>query len=429
MKFHVGKNKIASLYYIFSSVITKVIMFLITPLITRAVTPSEFGVYVIYTGYLSIVSVFSTLEMSGAGIYKELSGRKNENDFIFSLLVCQAALSLSLSFIYLLLQKQINAYTSLSTPLSLLLILQVFFNSVEGLHLAKARYLLEYRKCAFINLGTGVFGAALSLFLVLKLSLSGEGRIYAHILTSLIFVLPVIASVLSHKPKFDRTVFVYIKKTLLPLLPHYLSLSVIAQSGRIVISKTLGEAAVGSYGAAGTLSLAVSLVTTGLSNALFPWINRSFCPENATRVVSTLKKCTLLISGFTAVFLLFVPFLYRALYPSEYLSALWCVYPLALGQVFAFLSGIYSQLLYRFDRAGTVSLVSLSGAVLCVFLSFFLVRTFSVFGVGIAFLIAEAATVLLKALLLMRDGFKSLSVSALPIAYSLLFFSPQILLK
>ena len=139
MKFHVGKNKIASLYYIFSSVITKVIMFLITPLITHAVTPSEFGVYVIYTGYLSIVSVFSTLEMSGAGIYKELSGRKNENDFIFSLLVCQAALSLSLSFIYLLLQKQINAYTSLSTPLSLLLILQVFFNSVEPLSMEFSR--------------------------------------------------------------------------------------------------------------------------------------------------------------------------------------------------------------------------------------------------------------------------------------------------
>ncbi len=422
MKFRIGKNKIASFYYIASSLFTKALIFIITPIITRLIPPDEFGVYVVFTGYLSIASVITTLEMSGAGIYNELSKSKSKDSFIFSLLACQALFSLLSALIYLLFKDVLNSLTGMSTDITLLLILQVFLNSAEGLYLAKARYLARYRRVAFINVGSGALSAALSVFLISSLGFSGEGRIYAHILASLVFTLPIIAFITRGGGKFDKSALVYIKSTLLPLLPHYLALSAIAQSGRIIISRTLGEAEAGAYGAACALVSAISLVSVGILNALLPFINRIYSAENATRVMGTVKKCTLAVSCAVIVFLFAAGAVFNALYPSEYGGGLAALYPLAFSQIFVFISQIYSQLLYKSERAGRVSVISVSGALLCVFLSFAFVLRFGIFGVASVNLLAQGAVCALKGLALWREKISARSLALLPSALSVLFF-------
>ena len=419
----IGKNKSAALYYLFSSAFVKGVLFIITPLLSRALQREEFGLYALYTGYLSIFSVLFSLEMSGFGIYRELSLRKNRGDFLFSLFILQLCLSLALLFVYLLFKGVIDSYTGLSTKVTFALILQIFLNSAEGLYLAKCRYELKYRRCAAVSIFTGVFGAVLGLFLILFGGLSYEGRVLGDVIVSLIAVLPISISLLSGA-KFDKSVLKYALFTLLPLLPHYLSKSVSAQSGKIVISRLIGEGALGAYGAALSLSLSLGVLTLALSNAVYPYINRNFTEESFTRVGGILKKTLLLLLPITVLFLLFAPSLFKILYPFEYYVGISALYPLILSQPISFISGVYNQLIFRVRGVTAVSRISIFGAFLSVFLGYILAPRLGIFGVGLSVLITESVLSLLKAAFFMkRGGFLALA-APFCLLISFCFFVP-----
>jgi O-antigen/teichoic acid export membrane protein len=360
--------------------------------------------------------------MSGGGIYKELSSAKDANDFIFSLFICQSALSLLFCFLYLAFSNQINLYTGLSTHLSLLLILQIFFNSIESLYLSLCRYFSRYKTVFFINTGLSLTTALLSLFFIRTLSLYERGRIYAPLIASLIFIFPVIAIYFSQRRHFDFSVFRYFKKTLLPLLPHYFAASLTAQFPKILISKQLGGTAAGSFGAASSLSLGMSVLTLGLSGAFFPWINRVFSENNATRMASTLKKCVFLVFGCSLIFSLFAPYLFSAVYPSEYSSAKSSLYPLIFSQAFLFISNSYNQILYRVSGAFIASVFSAFGALISVLFSYILIFKFGIFGAAASFLIAEISVAGIKGLYLYFHKIKLFTSCAVVTVSCLLFF-------
>ena len=300
--------------------------------------------------------------------------------------------------------------------------MQIFLNSVEGLYLAKERYEINYKRVALLSVLSGALSGALTLLLIVKLGYGGEGRIYAHIISSLVIVLPMAISIIKKRESFDKSVLIYVKSTLLPLLPHYLSLSVMAQAGRIIISQIRGRAELGSYGAAGALSIAFGSVTVGISNALFPWINRHFDRENMTRVMTSIKNTVILISFGACAFLGLAPFVYRRLYPSEYCGAILSLYPLTLAQLFAFLSNVYSQLMYRIKKVKAVSAVSVFGALVCVLLSSLCVLKFGIFGAGLGLLLGEFILALLKGIFLQRAGISALHLLIFPASVSALIF-------
>ena len=119
-----GKNKKASLLYVLAGGIVKGLALAITPIITRILPPSEFGIYTLYVSYLSIATVITTLEISGSSIYSSLVREKNRYAFIYSLSLVSLCLSLFFSLIYLAFRAQINAFTGISTNLTLILLFQ-----------------------------------------------------------------------------------------------------------------------------------------------------------------------------------------------------------------------------------------------------------------------------------------------------------------
>lgn len=428
MKIRLGKNKSASIWYIASGLIIKATGFLSTSVITRLLLPDEFGIYTLYSGILSIVTVFQTLEIAGNGIYRELSLKDDHNPFLYSLLIFSFSVSLLFMGIYIPLRRPISEAAGLA-PLSVaVLIMQVFLNCAESIHLASLRYGLKYKSASFTNMAIGVLTPLLSIALILGTSLGGYARIYAPLFVSAVMVIPMIIHICqSAKWKLDKSAFSYIGKRLIPLLPHYVSLSVIAQSGRVVIAKRLGQAFVGKYGAAQSFAFAITLVTVGILGAFFPWLNRNFSKENFTRVITISKKCVLTVSVFATAFMLFSNPLFNVFASNEYKDALVCVYPLVIYCTLSFCSSIYTQILYRVSSTACVSVISILTAVFTTVSSLFLCDGYGIFGVACALLFGEALSLLIKAWLLKSKDYPCHSISLVPLMQgivitSLIFF-------
>ncbi len=425
MKLHFGQNKKASLYYVGSGAAVKALFLLITPILTRLLAPDEMGIYAVFAGYMGVLTVFFTLEAAGSGIYGALSKTRKTEDFAASLLIFVFCVCLAFSLLYLLFREKINAVSALDTPLTLILILQIFLNTAESLHFAKLRYEGKYKSVASLTLLIGVSDIALTLIFVALFHLGGRGRIYAVLAVRAVFALSAALPFLRGKKfSFERGIFDYISKRLLPLFPHYLSQSAISNSAKLIITSLIGVSAVGKYSTAHAFALGVGLFTTGIFGAFCPWFNRVYSEDNLTRVRAATKNCIISALCFTALYLLFTPIVFPLFVADEYREAAVCVYPLSLYVVFTFISNILSQILFRREMSKWVSLTSLMSFVLCLFLSLNMSSKIGIFGASLAMLLCEVFASLTKAFLLRKS--RAFDKSALTVCclFALLVFLP-----
>ena len=105
-----------------------------TPIFTRILSPSEFGVYSLYTSLLGIFTVICTFEISGSAIYKcfmKYSGTSS-SDFTSVAMGAESTLALLSLTVYLIFRKNIDVICNLSYPLPAILIFQIFTKRREG---------------------------------------------------------------------------------------------------------------------------------------------------------------------------------------------------------------------------------------------------------------------------------------------------------
>lgn len=372
----------AALWYSAANMISRGATFIFTPLFTRVLSPGEYGIYSLYTSYMGIFTVITTLELSGNAAYIGLNkfDGQGKDKFISSALGLQFFLSASALTLYIIFKSAINRATSLTSPLTVLLFIQIFINSAEGLYFAKKRYSYDYKPVTIINIASGILSPLLALIMI-RSGVGGIARITAPLIVSGAFSLHVIFEILGKgKSLYAKDVWNFLLSVCLPMLPHYLSLSVIAQNDKIIIAKMLGEASVGKYSVAYSTGYVLSLITGGLALGFTPWIIRKLKTTETKKIRDAIGASMSAICALTLVFLAAVPEIFGLLAPNEYRRAISVIYPVSASVTFAFLSSLLTSCILHFNKPRLLLKNSSASAVLSVFLSIILIRNFGYIG-------------------------------------------------
>ncbi len=372
----------ASLWYSLSNMISRGATFIFTPLFTRILSPGEYGIYSLYTSYMGIFTVITTLEISGNAAYLGLSkfDGKERDRFLSSALGLQIFLSLFFFAVYMLFKSSVNSATSLATEITVLLIIQIFINSAEGIYFAKKRYSYDYKPVALINTASGILSPLLAL-LMIRLGIGGIARITAPLAVSSAFAIPIIWGILKKSKRiYSKDVWKFLFSVCLPMIPHYLSLSVIAQNDKIIIAKTLGEAAVGKYSVAYSAGYMLSLMTGGLALGFAPWIIRKLSAKETKKIKEAFSASMSAICALTLVYLTAIPEIFSILAPDEYTDALSVIYPVSASVAFVFLSSLLTSCILHFNKQFLILKNSLLSAIMSVIISITLIRNFGYIG-------------------------------------------------
>ncbi len=382
LKNHVRLSSLAkaSVWYTASNIISRGVAFLCTPIFTRLLTPSEFGIYSRYVSWLGILTVITTFEIHGIIAYCGLKKHENEADrFISSSLGALMVLPSAALSLYMIFRNRINAITELSTPLMLVLFLQVFLNAAEGLFLAKKRYDAKYRTVSVLNILSGLLTPVIAFVLIQKTNLGGISRIAAPLAVSAIFSMSMIVYILRKDfHLFDVSVWRYLLRAALPILPHYIALSLMAQGDKIIISHALGDSALGTYYIAYSIAFLLSPLTQGISSALTSFITKKAGYENRFGICEILSEIYGSVSLVFLAFFLVLPEAFRIIAPENYTSSLTSVYPAALGAFFLFVSGILYNMI--FSLGGKITKNTVISAICGFAFTVFAVEIFGVFG-------------------------------------------------
>lgn len=364
----------ASLWYIMSSAVARSIGAAGTPVFTRLLTPAQYGLFPLYNTWLAVATVIVTLELTGGVIYRGLQKFSHDRDRFLS-----ASFGLFLSIfllicpLYFAFNEVINKITGLSTSITVFMIAQIFASAVIGFYTGRARFEYRYKNVALLNISSALGAPVLSVLLIILTPLRGEARIIGTSLTLVICALPILYTILKRSSVlFDKEIWAFLLKFNLPLLPHYLSMSLILRVGEITVGRVYGSGALGRYSVALSVGMSLTMISGGLLSALSPWMLRKIRSGEMEKIRDFLLTLTKALSLICLILLAFAPEAIQILTPREFHSALPAVYPLALSVIPTFLSGAMTAGEMYYEKSGITALPSIIAAVISTGLSFFI---------------------------------------------------------
>lgn len=393
-----NKTASASVWYIGSNLLSRGVSFLFTPLFTRLLSPAEYGLYSLYVSLMGIFTVLTTFQMSGNVIYRGFARFDDEGraKFLSCALGALCLTSGASLVVFSLFGERISNVISIDTPLTLILIFQIFLTGVEGFYLALCRYDGNYRTAAKINVGIGVATPILSLLLI-RFGFRGYSRILSPLFISLTVAIPAAVKIIREgRSLIWREGWRFIFGMSLPMLPHFIAVSLIAQSDKIIIARILGEDALGKYGAAYSIGFILSHLASAFSVALSPWIIKKMKEGKREDVKAAVISTAKVIGYATLLFLAILPELFRAAVAAEYREALPVAYFTSLSVIFSFLSSVMSVCILHYEKPMLITRNSLIAALPTVIISWLLVWRIGYVGGAVASLSAYALLFLLN---------------------------------
>lgn len=261
--------KQAALINAASKYATVIINLLLTAILARILTPEDYGVVAVTTVFTNFFSIFADMGIGAAVIQnKELSENDTNNIFSFTL---RLGIVLMLCFVIFSIPLCLFYNSSVYVPIGLLLSVSLFFSTVNMIPNA---LLMKEKK--FINVGfRTIIAAIVSGLFAIFLAFIGFGY-YALVLQSLIGGICIFAwNYLSTRPKFKW----HYEKESLQKVRRFSSFQFgfnfinyfARNSDNLLISKFMGEAALGYYDKAYKLMLyPINYLTNVITPVMHP---------------------------------------------------------------------------------------------------------------------------------------------------------------
>jgi O-antigen/teichoic acid export membrane protein len=340
---------INSIYYTIGEILPRIIGFFLLPLLTRYLTPAEYGINS-YTNAVMIFSlVLSTLSLNTfllRNYYKEgtEADKKRIIGNIFLLMLITNAVITALE---LLLFPGALVLLKIGIPFRPFFLLAILNNFMEGISVIPLiiyRIRQNARLFVLINAGRLLGQFVVTYFLLSRFHYGLTGVYLARLFVSIPFTLLFLGIVYRNalfRP--DRNQMWKALRFSLPLMPGVLSYLFISTFDRIVLEKNVGLEILGLYSTAATLSLALNIIVQGLYRAFEQKIFEKHGGPEYQRVTDELYRyflACLIGGGFMLslfsreVFLFFT----TSRYLPAYTLVPWLAVPVILSGITTFLA-------------------------------------------------------------------------------------------
>ena len=264
--------------YVFSSVLSSAIPFVLLPILTRYLTPAEYGQIAMFSIFTTALGALAGLSVHGAAnrrffddnISEIELARFNGNCFII-LLVSTSVILIPLFFTKSLLADY------LGVPISWIYlgILSVFFSFVLNIRLGQWQIRNKAKIYGVLQVTNAFIVLLLSLLFVVFLKWGPDGRIYGIVLTGAIICVISYFTLRNDQLvlfKYNREDINYALSFGVPLIPHVLGGFLLLSVDRLVINKELGLEMTGIYMVAINLGSALNIVFNSINKAYSPWL-------------------------------------------------------------------------------------------------------------------------------------------------------------
>jgi len=385
--------------YISSDIVNKMVPFLLLPILTRYLTPSDYGIISMFFVLTSILGVVMTVETNTAiGVFFFKKSHDELKIFIANILFIISILTSIIILVSILFSSILVELLAL--PMEWI-VLAIFVTLAQFLTTVNIVLWQSEQKSIFVGvyqLSQTLLNLSLSLILIIGLKMNWEGRLLAVSLASIIF------GSYSFRLLFKRDYLQIqlnkksIKEALsfgVPLVPHALSIWFKTGIDRIFLTTFISASATGMYTVAFQIASILYVFSVALNKAFSPYLYKKLNKITHSEKIKLVKY-----SYVYFLFLLFTAFVLSIIAPyivKYFLGEAFSdseKYITLLTFSFAF-QGMYLMIvnyILFMKKTANLSYITMSISVIHIILSYILIKSYGLMGASQAAFITSFIT-------------------------------------
>lgn len=411
-------NKLASDVgiYTMGHVLNAAIPFLLMPILTRYLSPEDYGIIAMLSVLLGLYQPFIDLKYSSF-----VTVAYYQKDLDFSYVVSSGVCVLTIMVVFISIFTWLEAgfiSDQLQFPVESLwavvvICVTVFFISImQNIQQVKRRA----REYALIQIAQSALNFLLSIIFVIGFGMSWRGKIWGQVIAGLIFAAIAIVFLYRWRLMKLNWKWEYVYKGLsygVPTIPHSLYSFFVLAADRVFISNLLGVGEVGVFSVGYSLGKVVDLLAASFQTAFNPWLFEKLQhmddgpKDNRQQIVQLSYLC---MGGFlllSLIYVLCVPFVLSILVGHDFIAASQYIWGFALSSAIHAAYYIVVPYIYYTLKTHFLALLTFGSGGVHVCITYLFIQYYG--GVGAAY-----ASIITQVLILLATWWLSNKVYPMP---------------
>lgn len=405
-----GKNKVLlnSVLYSINSLLIKAMGFLLLPVYTFFLTPKDYGITNLISGFTTVASFVVAFSLYSAvnRFYADYKNDLEQLKRFYGTIVTFVALSgsifiiLSLIFRNLFMQfvfKGLDFY-----PVVLIGIVGLLFSCTYTVYQFILQGMQNSIKYTITSIVYFMLNVILNLVFIGIFKWGATGVLFAGLIVNITFSIYVLIDLKkSNLVTFgiDKKLLVGALKYSLPILPHNLAVSVSNFISRILINSYYSLTTVGIYSVAMQFAIIADTIQSSVNMAFAPWFYETMnknSPESRAEIIEISDLLIRLYGIFFLGITLFSQEVIILMTSEQYIMA-WTVIPIL---IFSFsIKTLYyfflDVLLYYKQASRYIFIATVTSNLINIFFCFILIPKLGIYGAALALVVTKVVTVVI----------------------------------
>lgn len=330
----------AASWYTIGNILINGVSFFVLPIFTRLMSTHEYGVYSVYTSYLSIITTVVLLGLSSTITIAKFAKEVDFESYMSTVVAIPIMIVMVGAVVLNLFISVLGNILSMDAVLWNCLLVSAAATAVCGI--ISARLVIEGRYMIYMSYSAIHVVANVGISLLLCYTVYRDRNVHlARVFGSTIsIIISCIYLFIVSKTRFAfRKINIsYALKWGIPLLFHTLATVVLTQSDRILIKYMDSYSAAGIYAVATTMVSIPLILQQSFCQAWTPWLYRKLEAKDYKQIRWLNNRYIIFYGVIIAGFMLLVPDIIHLFIAEEYWGSIYSLVPLAIS--------VFAELLY-----------------------------------------------------------------------------------
>lgn len=374
----------AAIWFVVCSILQKGISFITVPIFTRLLTTKQYGTYSLYLSWLQILTIITSLYLY-YGVFNNamVKFEKDRDRYISCMQGLTLLLDAAVFLVYIVAYKFWSDLLGLAPIIILLMFIEMLVTPALHFWSGRQRFDYKYKKLVTVTLIKSVANPVLGIIAVLMFEQKDIARISSVVLSEVLVCGPImIYQFAKGKTFYNKEYWKYALGLALPLLPHYLSGTILSQSDRVMINSFVGTSEVAFYSVAYSIGMLTQIFTNAINNSFTPWMYQRFKAENYRGIDKTVNSLLVFIGSIIFCLMMLSPELVLIFGSSEYANAAYVIPPVAASVFFIFLYNILAIPQFYYEKTKFLMISSLGAAALNLILNYIFIPIYGYIAAG-----------------------------------------------
>jgi O-antigen/teichoic acid export membrane protein len=383
--------------YTGANILNAAIPFLLLPVLTRVLTPADYGTVAMFGIVVTIMGAFTGLSVHGAvGVRYFQLDRERMPPYVGACLAILAASSVVALCLVAAGRRWLESITQVPGDWLLVAVLVSSAQFVINIRLSLWQVQRKAVRYGAFQISQSLVNAGLSLLLVVGLGMAWRGRALGQAVAVTAFMVVALILFLRQAEASRPTTMDDARDALrfgVPLIPHVIGGLLIATTDRFMITNLMDVAQAGIYVVALQMGMVLGLLTDSFNKAYAPYLMGALVREDPARDRKIVRGTYLYFVAVTLAALALgvaAPELLGVLVGERFRSAAGAVLYVAMGYAFEGMYYMVTGYVFFTSKTRYLAVVTIASGAFNVIMTYILIRVNGVPGAAQAFMLSQA---------------------------------------